>query len=163
MLCPFTVKCLKIQDPKTYFELTCKYKWVTWIWIPEFLKLKLLYEIFRKLDISYRIWRHSSKNIFHGIFQNFKKTLRVSKTTKYVLHPLGISSKLLEDSSYLNWKCHVTNLLLQVTYLAPHVCPYCQHGCWPCSTQFKTRRCHYVSWASVTQRLKLYQYTATTT
>ena len=42
---------------------------------------------------------------------------------KSVLHPLGMSSKLLEDSSYLNWKCHVTNLLLQVTYLAPHVCP----------------------------------------
>ena len=44
---------------------------------------------------------------------------------KSVLHPLGMSSKLLEDSSYLNWKCHVTNLLLQVTYLAPQVCPYC--------------------------------------
>ena len=44
---------------------------------------------------------------------------------KSVLHPLGMSSKLLEDSSYLNWKCHVTYLLLQVTYLAPHVCPYC--------------------------------------
>ena len=44
---------------------------------------------------------------------------------KSVLHPLGMSSKLLEDLSYLNWKCHVTYLLLQVTYLAPHVCPYC--------------------------------------
>ena len=43
---------------------------------------------------------------------------------KSVLHPLGMSSELLEDLSYLNWKCHVTYLLLQVTYLAPHVCPY---------------------------------------
>ena len=47
---------------------------------------------------------------------------------KSVLHPLGMSSKLLEDSSYLNWKCHVTNLLLQVTYLAPHVCPYWEYS-----------------------------------
>ena len=91
--------------------------------------MKLLHEIFRKLDISYRIWRYSSKNIFHRIFQNFKKTLRVSKTTKSVLHPLGMSSKLLEDSSYLNWKCHATYLLLQVTYLAPHVYPYWLNKC----------------------------------
>ena len=69
--------------------------------------------------------RSYKKNYLLKNFSEFKTDYKGVKTAMSVLHPHGMLSKFLDDSCYFNWKCCVTKLLLPVTYLAPHVCPYC--------------------------------------